>query len=272
LWSAIRDDIIQNVFGNVCGSQARKATRLSFHDAGTYNRKDNTGGPNGSIMKFPVEANQPVNNFLQPIIVALKAVRDKWDAKYPGKVSHADIIQLGGVLGTVICPDGPQVKFDVGRPDANSPDNANNLPTVDQSVDEFLDIFARMGLSVTDFIALIGAHTTAVRHDGPTPGLPLDTTVAVWDTLFYAQTLQPQVPAGTQRMPSDEKLSTDARTRPLFQRFVDEERWEDAFRKGMRRMANLGQHGLVNCPIVPPETPAPNPTGPQRERRGFEEL
>jgi hypothetical protein len=253
LWSAIRDDIIHNVFGGTCGDQARRATRLSFHDAGTYDRRTRTGGPNGSILKFLSEAGQPENGGLMPIVLAMREVHDRWAVRAPGRVSYADLAQLAGMLGTVICPGGPSVKFDVGRLDSDTPDMSTNLPGVDQSVNDFIAIFGRMGLSVTDLVALIGAHSTGRRHDGPTPNLPFDTTITIWDTKFYTETLRPQVPAGTQRMPSDDKMARDPRTRPLFVKFQDDHEWDNAFEKSMRRMANLGHHGLVNCPIIPPE-------------------
>ncbi|WVZ84006.1 hypothetical protein U9M48_031090 [Paspalum notatum var. saurae] len=61
--------------------------RLAWHDAGTYDAKTNTGGPNGSI-RFPQEYSHAANAGLKIAIDLLEPIKQK----HP-KITYADLYQ-----------------------------------------------------------------------------------------------------------------------------------------------------------------------------------
>ncbi|RKO83861.1 heme peroxidase, partial [Blyttiomyces helicus] len=171
----------------------------------------------------------------------------------------ADLISLAGVVATAACPGGPVIPFFVGRKDKTTPDLAANLPDVNADLTNLLGVFNRMGLTPTEMVALIGSHTAAKRFgsdaaslaSGFVPGSPLDTTVEIWDTSYYTETLQHAVPAGTQRLPSDQKMATDPRTSKIFSGFQSQGKWNGAFSKAMVLLGSLGvnPHTLTECKL-----------------------
>nr|ACN36535.1 unknown [Zea mays] len=62
--------------------------RLAWHDAGTYDAKTNTGGPNGSI-RFPQEYSHSSNAGIKIAIDLLEPVKQK----HP-KITYADLYQV----------------------------------------------------------------------------------------------------------------------------------------------------------------------------------
>ncbi|XP_017431801.1 L-ascorbate peroxidase 5, peroxisomal-like [Vigna angularis] len=85
-----------------------------WHDAGTYDVKTRTGGPNGSIRNAR-ELNHATNKGLETTFVFCEDVK----AKHP-KVSYADLDQLAGVVAVQIKCRRPTIDFVPGR-FSNSP-------------------------------------------------------------------------------------------------------------------------------------------------------
>eukprot|EP00958_Prasinococcus_capsulatus_P024665 scaffold3886_cov399-Prasinococcus_capsulatus_cf.AAC.22 len=88
--------------------------RLAWHDAGTYSKWDNSGGPNGSIRFLP-ETAHPANNGLKWAIGELEPIK----AKHPG-ITYADLYQYASVVAIEFA-GGPKVPFRLGRKDATGP-------------------------------------------------------------------------------------------------------------------------------------------------------
>nr|KAJ0190160.1 hypothetical protein LSAT_V11C800420210 [Lactuca sativa] len=82
--------------------------RLAFHDAATYCKETQTGGPNGSIRK-PEEFEQSVNKGLKTAIDFCEQIK----LKHP-MISYADIYQLAGVVAVEVA-GGPTIEFIPGR-------------------------------------------------------------------------------------------------------------------------------------------------------------
>ena len=259
LWRKVRNTIHDEFGTGPCGALARASVRLAFHDAGTYDAVSDTGGANGSILRYREEAEQPQNNHLKTIIDALNRVYQRY-AK--NGVTRADIVQLAGVLGTVRCPGGPSIPFSIGRPDSIKPDIASNLPADTASADEVIAVFARMGLDSDEIVALLGSHTSAKRFSSnprvdvnDKKGLALDSTPEIWDVKYYAETLQaPKNNLTETRIAADVKIAQHWKTAREFASYAKNQRkWNEHFSDAMVHMANLGHHKrqLVPCPIVP---------------------
>ncbi|EEF32729.1 conserved hypothetical protein [Ricinus communis] len=82
--------------------------RLAWHDAGTYDAKTKTGGPNGSI-RNEIEYKHEANNGLKIAIDLCEDIK----ARHP-KISYADLYQLAGVVSVEIT-GGPTIEFVPGR-------------------------------------------------------------------------------------------------------------------------------------------------------------
>jgi len=137
------------------------AVRLPFHDAGSYNQTDGTGKPSGCI-----NTQDPGNGGLSEVINGMEPVYQL----HKTELSRADFWVL---VGQVAIQDagGPIIPFSWGRVDCNGNyPPAGNLPSAEKNWTEVYNVFVkRMGLSVQDITALLGAHTLG-RTQGENSG------------------------------------------------------------------------------------------------------
>ncbi|GJN38462.1 hypothetical protein PR202_gb27502 [Eleusine coracana subsp. coracana] len=126
--------------------------RLAWHDAGTYDKKTKTGGPNGSI-RFPEEYSHDSNKGIKIAIDLLEPIKQK----HPN-ITYADLYQLAGVVAVEVT-GGPTIDFVPGRRDSSVCPEAGRLPDAKQGASHLRDVFYRMGLSDKDTVALSGGHT-----------------------------------------------------------------------------------------------------------------
>ncbi|KAF7841199.1 L-ascorbate peroxidase 3 [Senna tora] len=193
--------------------------RLAWHDAGTYDVKTKTGGPNGSI-RHEEELAHGANNGLKKAIEFCEEVK----AKCP-KISYADLYQLAGVVAVEVT-GGPTIDFVPGRRDSNVCPREGRLPDAKQGVPHLRDIFYRMGVSDKDIVALSGGHTLGRAHpersgfDGPWTEDPLK-----FDNSYFVELLKGES-EGLLKLPTDKCLLED----PEFRRYVElYAKNEDAF-------------------------------------------
>jgi L-ascorbate peroxidase len=159
--------------------------RLAFHDAGTYDKSTNTGGPKGSI-RLPEElahdSNKGVEHGLKVVIHVQKSF---------STVSWADLIQAAGVLAVKYC-GGPEIPFRFGRVDSAQSAAPGLLPSPFWGVKQLRQNFYRMGLTDVDLVALSGAHTLGRSHI-PNNGYPSNTpwtkNEIVFDNSYYIELL-----------------------------------------------------------------------------------
>ncbi|XP_057762149.1 peroxidase 11 [Arachis stenosperma] len=93
-------------------------------------------------------------------------IKNMVESECPGIVSCADILTIAA-RDAVILVGGPYWDVPVGRKDSVTAniDLANtNLPTPDESLLSIISKFLYQGLSVTDMVALIGAHTIGMAR------------------------------------------------------------------------------------------------------------
>ncbi|KVH90280.1 heme peroxidase [Cynara cardunculus var. scolymus] len=145
--------------------KAAGVLRLVFHDAGTYEMDEDSGGMNGSIS---FELDRPENKGLKKslkILVEAKKIVDEtqpgshrpWNYGILSPLSLADMIAVAGAEAVSLC-GGPKIPVQLGRLDSMVPDPEGKLP------EETLDAF---GLKHSfQRKALSGAHTLGSKGFG----------------------------------------------------------------------------------------------------------
>lgn len=140
--------------------RAAGVLRLVFHDAGTFEVNDNSGGMNGSI-RFELERAENIG-LKGPLKIVEKA-KTEMDAIQP--VSWADMIAVAGAEAVSIC-GGPTIPIVLGRLDSTESDPEGKLPEETQNASALKQGFQRKGLSAQDLVALSGAHTLGSKGFG----------------------------------------------------------------------------------------------------------
>jgi len=285
---SLREDLLTNLFGGVCGEEAHESLRLAFHDAIAFSPsliakgQPGGGGADGSMIIFPnAEPNFAPNagiidsvEFLTPFLAN-------------HNVSAGDLIQFAAAVGITQCPGAPRLSFLAGRPNAAAPAPDGLIPEPQQ---DLTTIFARFkdaaGFTPDDVVALLASHTIA-RSDHIEPGLkavPFDSTPFTFDTQFFLEVLikgtgfpgpgnqtgeaLSPLPAGSNqnigeiRIDSDALLARDPRTACTWQSFINNQNlmsWR--FKVAMEKLAVVGQNTrhLIDCSeAVPAALPAVN--------------
>ncbi|KAI4373321.1 hypothetical protein MLD38_011457 [Melastoma candidum] len=225
--------------------------RLAWHDAGTYDAKTNTGGPNGSI-RNEAELQHSSNNGLKIAVDFCEEVK----AKCP-RISYADLYQLAGVVA-VEATGGPTINFVPGRKDSMESPEEGRLPDASKGVQHLREVFFRMGLSNKDIVALSGGHTLGKAHkersdfDGPWTKEPLR-----FDNSYFVELLKGYTP-GLLKLPTDTALVED----PVFHRFVelyakDEEAFFRDYAESHKKLSELGFVPLPSERLVKKRMMAP---------------
>ncbi|KAL9668487.1 hypothetical protein QQ045_006021 [Rhodiola kirilowii] len=190
--------------------------RLAWHDAGTYDCKSKTGGPNGSI-RNEEEYSHGANNGLTIALNFCEEVK----AKYP-KITFADLYQLAGVVAVEVT-GGPTIDFVPGRKDSKVSTKEGRLPDAKQGSSHLKDVFYRMGLSDKDIVALSGAHTLGRAHpersgfEGPWTKEPLK-----FDNSYFLELLKGEA-EGLLKLPTDKALLDDPAFRPYVELYAKDE-------------------------------------------------
>ncbi|BAT99116.1 hypothetical protein LR48_Vigan09g177600 [Vigna angularis] len=143
---------------------AAKIVRLHFHDCFVQ-------GCDGSILlddtvtlKGEKKAANNINSLKGSAIV--DRIKNMVESECPAVVSCADILTIAA-RDAVILVGGPYWDVPVGRKDSVTAnfDLANtNLPTPEESLLSIIAKFLYQGLSVTDMVALAGAHTIGMAQ------------------------------------------------------------------------------------------------------------
>ncbi|KAK1423559.1 hypothetical protein QVD17_18863 [Tagetes erecta] len=209
--------------------------RLAWHDAGTYDAKTKTGGPNGSI-RNEEEYRHGANNGLKIAIDLCEEVK----AKHP-KVTYADLYQLAGVVAVEVT-GGPTINFVPGRKDSNVSPNEGRLPDAKQGPSHLRDVFYRMGLSDKDIVALSGGHTLGKAHpersgfdEKPWTKDPLK-----FDNSYFVELLKGDTD-GLLKLPTDIALVEDPKFRCYVELYAqDEDSFFRDYAESHKKLSELG--------------------------------
>ncbi|KAL9258278.1 putative L-ascorbate peroxidase 3, peroxisomal [Drosera capensis] len=212
--------------------------RLAWHDAGTYDAKTRTGGPNGSI-RNEEELNHEANRGLKIAVELCEEVK----SKYP-RITYADLYQLAGVVAIEIS-GGPTIDFVPGRKDLNESPEEGRLPDAKQGASHLRAVFYRMGLSDKDIVALSGGHTLGrarPERSGFSGAWTKDPFK--FDNSYFVELLEGDT-EGLLKLPTDKALVQD----PVFRRYAelyakDEEVFFRDYAESHKKLSELG-YGLA---------------------------
>jgi len=173
-FAAIRSDVAALVREKGCGPIL---IRLAWHDAGTYCKNTDTGGPRACMYHRAADSeySHGANAGLHIAQDLLHSIKEK----HPS-VSHADFWAFAAGVA-VEEMGGPKIHFRPGRTDAKHTDSApeGRLPDANLGADHLREIFYRQGFTDQDIVALSGAHTVGHCHldrsgfEGPWTAEPL---------------------------------------------------------------------------------------------------
>ncbi|PIN09868.1 L-ascorbate peroxidase [Handroanthus impetiginosus] len=204
--------------------------RLVFHDAGTFDKGDQSGGMNGSIV---FELDRPENMGLEKSLKVLNKAKVPIDAVRP--VSWADLIAVAGAEAVLVC-GGPKIPVRLGRIDATVPDPDGKLPEESLDATAMKKCFQKKGFSAQELVALSGAHTLGNKGFGnPT----------VFDNSYYKVLLEkPWLSGGMSSMiglPSDRALIEDDECLRWIKKYADDQNlfFED-FKNVYIKLVNTG--------------------------------
>ncbi|TYJ30031.1 hypothetical protein E1A91_A06G106700v1 [Gossypium mustelinum] len=152
----IKEEIIKVV----TKGKAAGVLRLVFHDAGTYEMDENSGGMNGSIV---YELERPENAGLKKSLKVLEKAKKEIEAIQ--SVSWADMIAVGGAEAVSVC-GGPKIPVTLGRLDSGEPDPEGKMPEESLDASGLKQCFRRKGFSTQELVALSGAHTLGSKGFG----------------------------------------------------------------------------------------------------------
>ncbi|GMH19543.1 hypothetical protein Nepgr_021384 [Nepenthes gracilis] len=146
---------------------AAATIRLFFHDCFVE-------GCDASIListrpgsKVLAEKDAPDNkNLAAEAFDSINKAKSLVESKCPGLISCADILALAA-RDFVHLAGGPYYQVKKGRWDGRismASRVTSNLPRVNSTVDELINLFASKGLTVNDLVILSGAHTIGFSH------------------------------------------------------------------------------------------------------------
>ncbi|XP_038709293.1 peroxidase N1-like [Tripterygium wilfordii] len=242
--------------------------RMHFHDCFVQ-------GCDGSILiNGPGTERTALANVLLRGYEVVEDAKAQLERDCPGVVSCADILALAA-RDSVVLTRGQSWQVPTGRRDGRVSlvSDAANLPGFTDSVDVQKQKFSALGLNTQDLVVLVGGHsigTSACQFfryrlfNFTTTGNGADPSI---DPLFVSQlqTLCPQNGDGNRRialdtgspnnfdgsffnnlqggrgiLESDQKLWSDATTRPFVQRFSAAINFNLEFGRAMVKMGNIG--------------------------------
>ncbi|XP_014498777.1 putative L-ascorbate peroxidase 6 isoform X1 [Vigna radiata var. radiata] len=211
--------------------KAAGVLRLVFHDAGTFDINDNSGGMNGSIV---YELERPENAGLTKSVKVLQKAKTQIDAIQP--VSWADMIAVAGAEAVEVC-GGPPIQVSLGRLDALVPDPEGRLPEESLNASGLKMCFQSKGLSTQELVALSGAHTIGSKGFGSPNS---------FDNSYYKVLLEkPWTSSGGMSsmigLPSDHALVEDDECLRWIKKYADSENlfFED-FKNAYVKLVNSG--------------------------------
>ncbi|KAG9455765.1 hypothetical protein H6P81_000273 [Aristolochia fimbriata] len=215
----------------VSKAKAPGMLRLVFHDAGTYQTEENSGGMNGSII---LELDRPENSGLSKSVKILekaKGVIDKYE-----QVSWADMIAMAGAQAVFVC-GGPFIPVRLGRKDSMVPDAEGKLPLETLDAPALKKCFLSKGLSTQELVVLSGAHTIGGKGFGnPT----------VFDNSYFKVLLEkPWRSSGGMSsmvgLPSDHALAEDEECIRWITAYAgDQTKFFEDFKRAYIKLVNSG--------------------------------
>lgn len=233
--SSLEREAIDAVFAaTLPKAKAPVCLRLVFHDAATYDARDEYGGCNASVR---YELERPENFGLKRGWKVIEETAANLQGTPAEGLSYADIISLAGAYAVRIT-GGPDIQVRVGRKDSANEDPMGRLPSENSSAEELIAVFQKKGFEPREFIALSGAHTLGSKGFGD----PL-----TFDNVYYSSLLnkpwenQQNSMAKMIGLPSDHALPDDPTCKPIIEEFSrDQSKFFSEFSNAYIKLTELG--------------------------------
>ncbi|KAJ3059025.1 hypothetical protein HDU99_006542 [Rhizoclosmatium hyalinum] len=192
--------------------------RAIFHDAGTFDATDGSGGLDASLTTDAELADAEVNGGIGPSLATRFIPAGN-------NITKADMIALGGIVTVAVC-GGPQVPFRTGRKSTTVANNITKLPSdAFGTVSNALAAFQRMGLTDVDMVTLTtGSHSLGGAHAAISPLLtnetftPFDNTPGILDNDIFKRVLD-----GKCVVPIDCAFAKDPKLRAIIQGYANDQ-------------------------------------------------
>ncbi len=208
--------------------------RLAFHDAGTYDQHSRTGGAHGTVHLREELQRADNTGWGQACLELLAEAK----AEFPS-VSWADLIAIGGAAAIEKC-GGPVIRVGLGRIDGTEPSPPHRLPGGYEGAAMLKRMFARMGLTPRDLVALSGAHTL-----GHTQRKPFTIDPWVFSNSYFTQLVDLK---GSPLLQTDTAMLDDPELRPYVELYAkDQEAFMADFADAYRRLSWLGNPAPVGA-------------------------
>ncbi|KAL3917975.1 MAG: hypothetical protein SGPRY_006189 [Prymnesium sp.] len=255
-WPSLRADLKAFVEKCECGPIL---VRLSWHDSGTFNSSDGTGGSHAE-MRFP---NGESTDGANAGLGIARGLLQPFKLKYP-TVGYADLWALAATVA-IESMGGPTIIFRAGRRDGAEAESVphGRLPDGGLYASHLRWIFYRMGFDDRDIVALSGAHTIGKCHadrsgfDGPWTNDPLIFNSDYfqlllncdWTDSVVSQTGKAQLEClsapGLVMLHTDYALVTDDDFKPFVELFAkDQSAFFKVFAAAFHRLQELGHANL----------------------------
>ncbi|CAB4266766.1 unnamed protein product [Prunus armeniaca] len=221
----------------VTKGKAAGVLRLVFHDAGTFQVDENSGGMNGSVI---YELDRPENKGLKSPFKILEKAKSEVDTVQP--VSWADMISVAGAEAVSIC-GGPIIQVSLGRLDSNLILKENFLQNLWMPCSEAKLSNKRLFVSsymlkdtffnlTQELVALSGAHTIGNKGFG---------SPTVFDNTYFKILLEKPSSGSMIGLPSDRALAKDDECLRWITKYAeDQDVFFEDFKKAYVKLVNSG--------------------------------
>lgn len=233
-----RETITSDIPANFVGP----LLRMSFHDAGTFEKETNTGGANGS---FRFEVFDPFSAGMATAFVLLKQVHHKLQKEgYP--ITWADLFQVAGATMTERA-GGPHIPVEMGRKDVHEIDRGfkEKLPSEQSGPQQLVANMESHGFTKREIVAISGAHTVgSSKHHHPVGPMKVPASITVDDVekntfnnKYYKYLLETK----QGRFPSDAALVQDPEMLEWVEAYAkDQDLFFKDFRDAFLKMGTMG--------------------------------
>ncbi len=208
--------------------RAPQFLRCAFHDSGSYNPEDGSGGANG-LLRLPEIYSWPEHRGVLAVIESLEPVK----AQFPD-VSWADLFVYAGAIAVKIL-GGPDIAVALGRVDGGKHPKQGRLTLDTMSLPQLKEHFAKLGFNTRELVALSGSHTVGVAN-----GKPMTEDWFRFNNSFF-KALAGGSHAAAMTIPSDRAMIDDPECMEWVRQYAaDEKMFFEDFSDAYKKMSLLG--------------------------------
>lgn len=210
--------------------RAAQFLRCAFHDSGSYNPEDGSGGANGTL-HLPQVLSLPEHRGVAACVELLKPVKEQFP-----EISWADLFVYAGAFAVKIL-GGPDIAIALGRVDGGKLPTPGRLTLDTMNLAQLKSHFTKLGFNTRELVALSGSHTVGVAN-----GKPMTEDWFRFNNSFF-KALTSGGQAAAMMIPSDRAMTDDPDCMEWIRQYAaDEKLFFDDFADAYKKMSLLGAH------------------------------